>query len=61
MERGKCYGYGQFNGGRMIMLERWSVSWVENNVMETGLMEAVCSCYIGCQFNGGRMLQKWSL
>ena len=20
-----CYGGGQFNGGRMIMLERWSV------------------------------------
>ena len=45
----------------MIMLERWSVSWRENNVMEAGLMEGECSCYIGGQFNGGSMLQKWSI
>ena len=25
-----CYGGGQFNGGRMIMLEGWSVLWREN-------------------------------
>ena len=25
-----CYGGGQLNGGRMIMLERWSVLFREN-------------------------------
>ena len=56
-----CYGGGHFNGARMIILERWSVSWVENNVMEAGLMEGVWSCYRGGQFNGGRMvmLRRW--
>ena len=54
MERERsCYGGGQFNGGRMIMLI-WSVSWRENsNVMEVAsLMEGAGSCYIGGQFNG---------
>ena len=43
-----CYRGGQFNGGRMVMLERW-----------TSLMEGEWSCYRGCQFNGGSMLQRW--
>ena len=40
-----------FNGGRMVMLQRWS------------LMEGEWSCYRSGQFNGGRMvtLQRWSL
>ena len=25
-----CYRGGQFNGGRMVMLQRWSVLWREN-------------------------------
>ena len=25
-----CYGSGQFNGGRMIMLEGWSILWREH-------------------------------
>ena len=45
----------------MVMLQRWSVSWRENNVMEAGLMAGACSCYIGGQFNGGRMLQVVTL
>ena len=46
-----CYGGGQFNGGRMVMLEVVS------------LMEGEWSCYRGGQFNGGRMvmLQRWSV
>ena len=46
-----CYGGSQYNGGRMVMLQRWPV------------MERACSCYIGGQFNGGSMvmLQRWSV
>ena len=39
-----CYGGGQFNGGRMVMLQKWS------------LMEGEWSCYRGGNFNGGRMV-----
>ena len=28
-----CYGGGQFNGGRMVMLERWPVLWRKGMVM----------------------------
>ena len=43
-----CYRGGPFNGGRMVMLQRWC------------LMEGAWSCYRG-QYNGGRivMLQRW--
>ena len=46
-----CYGGGQFNRGRMVMLQRWS------------LMEGEWSCYKGGQFNAGRMvmLRRWSV
>ena len=37
-----CYGGGQFNGGSMVMLQKWS------------LMKGEWSCYINHQFNGGR-------
>ena len=40
-----CYGGGQFNGGRMIML-REIVSF----------MEGEWSFYRGAHFNGGRMV-----
>ena len=39
-----CYRGGQFNGGRMVMLQKWS------------LMEGEWSCYRGGKFNGGRMV-----
>ena len=44
-----CYRGGQFNAGRMVMLQRWC------------LMEEEWSCYRGGYFNGGRMvmLQRW--
>ena len=45
-----CYS-GQFNLGKMVMLQRWS------------LMEGEWSFYRGGQFNGGRMvmLRRWSV
>ena len=44
-----CYGSGQFNIGKMVMLQRWSVR------------EGEWSYYGGGQFNGGTMimLQRW--
>ena len=41
------YGGGQFNGGRMVMLQVAS------------LIEGEWSCYRGRNFNGWRMLQRW--
>ena len=43
------YGGGQFSGGRMVMLQRWS------------LMEGEWSRYRSDHFNGGKMimLQRW--
>ena len=35
-----CYRSGHFNGGRMVMLQRWSEG----------------ECYRNGQFNGGRMV-----
>ena len=59
------YGSGQFKGGRMVKLQKWSVSKRENgHVTEVAsLVEGEWSCYRGGHFNGGRMvtLQKWSL
>ena len=49
-EEWSCYRGGQFKGGRMVMLQRWS------------LMEREWSCYGGGQFNGGRMIMLiWSV
>ena len=44
-----CYRGGQFNGSRMVMLQRWC------------LMEGTWSCYRGGLYNGGRMvmLRRW--
>ena len=61
--RASSYRGGQFDGGRMVMLQRWS------------LMEGEWSFYRGGQFNGGRkvmlcgqfngvrmvMLRRWSV
>ena len=45
-----CYRAGQFNGGRMVMLQRWK-----------SLMEGEWFCYRGGLFNGGGlvMLERW--
>ena len=52
------YGGGQFSGGRMVMLQWWSVYWKENcHVTEVvTLMEGEWSCYRSGHFNGGRMV-----
>ena len=55
---------GQFNGGRMVMLQRWPQMEGEWSCYRGGqLMEGEWSCYGGGQFNGGRMvmLQRWSV
>ena len=46
-----CYRGGQFNGGRMVILQRRLYNGRE------------WSCYGGGQLKGGRifMLQRWSL
>ena len=43
-EEWSCYRGGQFNGGRMVMLQKWS------------LMEGEWLSYGGGQFSGGRMV-----
>ena len=44
MEGQSSYRGGQFDGGRMVMLQRWS------------LMEGEWLSYGGGRFNGGRMV-----
>ena len=58
-----CYRGGHFNGGKMVMLQRWSVYWKENgHVTEVvTLMEGEWSCYRSGHFNGGRMVMLWRL
>ena len=60
-----CYRNGQFNGGRMVILQRWTVQSREKGYVTEAacLMEGEWSCYGGGQFKGGRivMLQKWSV
>ena len=60
-----CYIGGQFKGGRMVMLQRWSLmeeEWLSYTGV-VSLVEGEWLCYRGGHFNGGRMitLQKWSL
>ena len=71
-----CYGGGQFNGGKMVMLQKRSLYWMENGDTEVvssrenghamevaSLMEGKWFCYKGCLFNGGGMvmLRRWSV
>ena len=62
-EEWSCYRGGQFSGRRMVMLQRWPVSWSENSHVTkvVSLKEGAWSCYRGGQFNAGRkvMLQRW--
>ena len=57
-----CYGGGQFNGGIMIMLERWSVLWRESGCYG-GHQPGGHQRVRGGQFNGGSMfmLHRWSV
>ena len=54
-----CYKGGLFNGGRIVMLERWAVLWRQNgHVTEVGsLKEGEWSCYRGVSL----MEREWSL
>ena len=60
-----CYKGGLFNGGGMVMLEKWAVYWEKNDhVTEVAsLKEGEWSCYRDGQFNEERMvmLQRWSV
>ena len=38
-ESGHVYRGDKFNGGRMVMLQKWSVSWRENGHVTASLME----------------------
>ena len=68
-----CYRGVQFHGGRMVMLQRWSVLRRENDhvrevltLMEgewscyrvCQLKEGEWSCYGGCHFNRGRKVMR---
>ena len=70
-----CYAGGQFNGRRMVMLQKRSLHWRENGDREVvswranghvtevaSLMEGKWFCYKGL-FNGGGMvmLRGWSV
>ena len=57
-EEWSCYRGGQFNGGRMVTLQRWPVQWRKNgHVTEVvSLMEGEWSRYRGGQFNGGGII-----
>ena len=48
----ECYGGGQFNGGRMVLLRRWTnrESMIVREVVK--LMEVEWSCYGGGQVEG---------
>ena len=42
-----CYRSGQFNGGKMVMLQRWSLQWKQNGHMH--VIEVA-------SLNGGRIV-----
>ena len=52
-----CYRGGQFNGGSMVMLQRWSVLWRDNghSTEVVSLMEGEWSCYESGHFNDGHV------
>ena len=49
-----CYRGGHFNGGRMVMLQTWSLYWRENgHVMDVvNFMDGEWSFYRGAHFSG---------
>ena len=51
-----CYRGGQFNGGRMVMLQKWSFNGHVTQVERDGFVTEAAL------LNGGRlvMLQRWS-
>ena len=60
-----CYGGGQFNEGRMVVIEAASNGGGMVMLEVACLMEEEWSCYRGGQFHGGRMVMlqrtvQWS-
>ena len=53
--RGGQFKGGRINGGRMVMLQRWSVQYRKNcHITEVvSLVEREWLCYRNRQFNGG--------
>ena len=48
------YRDGHFDGGKMVMLQRWSVQCRENcHIIEVVSNGGEWLCYINRQFNGG--------
>ena len=58
-----CYGGGQFNGGRIAMLQKCSLYWRENGyVMDmVSFMEGEWSFYRGAHFNGQTYILLYSM
>ena len=58
-----CYGGGHFNGGRMVMLQKWSLYWREyGHVMdEVSFMEGEWSFYRGAHFHGHMYILLYSM
>ena len=41
-----CYRGGHFNGGRMVMLQKWSLYWRENgHFTEVLILTDICMFY----------------
>ena len=48
------HGDGQFNGGRMVVMQVASLMEGAWSCLQVTLMKGEWSCYINHQFNGGR-------
>ena len=58
-----CFRGGHFNGGRMVILQRWSLYWREyGHVMDVvSFMEGEWSFYRGVHFNGHMYILLYSM
>ena len=58
-----CYRGGHFNGGRMAMLQKWSLYWRENGHVTdvVSFMEGEWSFYRGAHFNGHMYILLYSV
>ena len=57
-----CYRGGHFNGGGMVMLQKWSLYWRENGHVTdvVSFMEGEWSFYRGAHFNGHMYILLYS-
>ena len=58
-----CYRGGHFNGGRMVMLQKWSLYGRENGHVTdvVSFMEGEWSFYRGAHFNGHMYILLYSV